>query len=139
MANPNQPDQDKELPVDSEKQRLEAECMHDILLLLEHLAQNEKVTIELIIDRLYDVGATNLIEHKIHSQRLQKTVKPIARLSKSAFRMIAWYWFKQNCPKLITDWLYTKVSFESPEPQASNEVKAELRRLLSKLNPRSRF
>jgi hypothetical protein len=125
MANPNQPDQDqeKESPVDSEKQRREAECMHDVLLLLEHMTQREKVTVELILDRLYDVGATNLIEHKIHSQRLQKTVKPIARMSKPAFRLVAWYWFKQNCPKLITDWLYSKVSFE---PEVSTEAKAEI-------------
>jgi hypothetical protein len=123
MANPKQPDQENELPVDSQKQQREAEAMHDILLLLEHMTQREKVTVELIVDRLYDVGATNLIEHKIHSQRLQKTVKPIAKLSKSAFRIIAWYWFKQNCPQLITDWLYTKITFE---PAVSKEAKAEV-------------
>ncbi|AFY68819.1 hypothetical protein Pse7367_0511 [Thalassoporum mexicanum PCC 7367] len=126
MANSNQPDQENQFPVDSEKQRREAEAMHDIMLLLEHMTQREKVTIELIVDRLYDVGATNLIEQKIHSQRLQKTIKPIARspMSKSAVRIAAWYWFKQNCPKLITDWLYTKVSFGA---DSSNSVVAEVK------------
>ena len=32
--------------------------------------------------------------------------------SKPAFKVIAWKWYKRNCPKLIADWLRTQVAFE---------------------------
>jgi hypothetical protein len=35
-------------------------------------------------------------------------------MSKPVFRTVAWYWFKNNCPQLITDWLQSKVTFEEP-------------------------
>jgi hypothetical protein len=36
-------------------------------------------------------------------------------MSKPAFRMIAWQWFKKNFPKLITDWLRSQIEFKKIE------------------------
>jgi hypothetical protein len=52
-------------------------------------------------------------------------MKLIARMSKPVFRTLALNWFKKNCPKLITDWLHTKVSFENP-PNTPEQVAIEV-------------
>jgi len=38
-------------------------------------------------------------------------MKAIARFSKPIFRIYALYWVKKNSPKLITNWLASKVKF----------------------------
>ncbi len=38
-------------------------------------------------------------------------MKGATRISKSAFIILAFYWFKKNCPQLIADWLLEQVSF----------------------------
>ncbi|OUL18325.1 hypothetical protein [Nostoc sp. 106C] len=95
-------------------QRLAAERMQDVNLLLQNLANSEEATIKLIIDCLYDVGSVNLINRRLRSRPLNRTVKQIAKMSKPVFRVIAWHWFKKNCPQLIAKWLETKVAFEDP-------------------------
>lgn len=94
-----------------EEERIKEERMHDVLLLLDHLVQREETTVKIILDRLYDVGSINLINQKVGFRPMNRLLKMIARLSKPAFRAVAWRWFKGNCPQLITDWLRTKVSF----------------------------
>ncbi|MBD2214907.1 hypothetical protein H6G64_33895 [Calothrix sp. FACHB-156] len=111
------------------QERLAAERMQDVKLLLQNLAHSEEATIKLIIDCLYDIGSVNLINQKLRSRILNRTVKSIARMSKPVFRIFAWHWFQKNCPQLIADWLKIKVAFEDPTnlPQeiavAASEVK----------------
>ncbi|BAY64440.1 hypothetical protein NIES22_45380 [Calothrix brevissima NIES-22] len=95
-------------------QRLAAQRMQDVNLLLQNLANSEEATIKLIIDCLYDIGSVNLINRRLRFRPLNRTIKLIARVSKPVFRVIAWHWFQKNCPQLITNWLETKIAFEDP-------------------------
>ncbi|NEP13381.1 MAG: hypothetical protein F6K14_24875 [Symploca sp. SIO2C1] len=105
-----------------EEEGREQERINNILLLLEHLIEREEITVKSILDCLYDVGSVNLINKKIPVQLLNSMMKFIARLSKPAFRMVALYWFKKNCPQLITNWLHKKVSFKDAKKTVSNVV-----------------
>ncbi len=93
-----------------EEIKREQERMRDVSILLENLFLQEEITIKLIIDCLYDVGSVNLANRKVHWPMANRLAKAIARTSKPVFRIIAWRWFKKNCPQLITKWLATKVS-----------------------------
>ncbi len=93
------------------QEKLFLESKHDVLLLLRHLAESQETTVKLILGRLYDVGADNLINQKIPSFPLKKVLKGATRISKSAFIILAFYWFKKNCPQLIANWLLEQVSF----------------------------
>lgn len=99
------------LPKLLEEQRMKEERMHDVLLLLQHLVEREETTVKMILDCLYDVGSVNLIDKKVTLKPANRLMKGIATLSKPAFRMVALRWFKANCPKLIADWLHSKVRF----------------------------
>ena len=114
------------VPTLSEKERMEEERMHDVLLLLKHLLEREEVTAKLILDCLYDVGSVNLIDKKFRFRPLNRTLKPIARMSKPVFRVFALHWFKKNCPQLITDWLHSQVSFNNLEDQSSEKLVSEV-------------
>ena len=89
------------------------------------MSRREETTVKLILDRLYDFGAANLIENKLGSRSLKKLTKVAARVSKPAFGVIALYWFKQNCPQLIADWLIEQVAFENSQTTATEIVKVE--------------
>lgn len=107
---------------------IEAERMHDVLLLLQNLINSEEATVKLILDCLYDVGSVNLINQKLRVKPVNRVMKLIARMSKPVFRTLALSWFKKNCPQLITNWLHTQVTFESIQkkpPEVAVEV-AEL-------------
>jgi hypothetical protein len=93
----------------------EQELMHDVLVLLENLISREETTVKLIMDSLYDVGSINLINHKFHSQTLNRLLKLISRTSKPVFRIFAWRWFQNNGPQLITNWIQTKITFKSSQ------------------------
>jgi hypothetical protein len=100
LSNPPQPSQ------------LEAERLRDIFILLRNLIEREQATIKLIIDCLYDIGYVSLIDGKVRFRSLKSVAKLIARMSKPVIRVVAWRWFHQNCPQLITEWLYSKVKFQ---------------------------
>ncbi|MEM7773777.1 MAG: hypothetical protein AAGA75_19515 [Cyanobacteria bacterium P01_E01_bin.6] len=93
------------------EKRTEAERMQDVQLLIEHLARSQETTIKLILDSLYDVGAVNWINQKVHNKPLNRFGKSAASFSKPVFRIIAYRWFTNNCPQLIVKWLHKKVSF----------------------------
>jgi hypothetical protein len=95
----------------SDQSQIEAERLHEIVILLTSLAGREQATIELIIDRLYDIGYVNLIDKKVQIRSLNSIAKLIAKTSKPIVRIFAWRWFQKNCPQLITNWLYRKVKF----------------------------
>ncbi len=94
-----------------DKSQIEAELIQEILILLTSLTSREKATIELIIDRLYDIGYVNLIDRKIRFRSLNSIAKLIAKISKPIARILVWRWFQKNCPQLIANWLYRKVKF----------------------------
>ena len=95
----------------AEKSLIEAQRMQDVLTLLNSLTGREEATIKLIIDCLYDVGYVNAIDKKISLKPLNSVAKLVARKSKPVVRIVAWRWFKKNCPTLIVRWLYGKVKF----------------------------
>ena len=98
----------KQLP----KTQLEAERMLEVQLRLTQLFRKEDAAVKAVLDCLYDVGSANLIEKKVGLPPVRGVLKPIARFSKPLFRFVAFRWFVANCPELIVDWLYEKVSFE---------------------------
>jgi hypothetical protein len=109
-----------------DEERMEIERMSDVLLLLSELARREEVTVKLILDCLYDVGAKNLINQKVQVRSLNRLMKWTARLSKPVFRIVAWRWFKKNVPTLITNWLHSKVSFKPKTKPAPTPVQVEV-------------
>jgi len=94
-----------------EEEQFKQAKLHDILLLLEQMVDREEATVKRILDSLYEIGSVNIINKKFRFRPLNRLMKSIARMSKPAFRLAGVYWFKKNCPKLITDWLASKVSF----------------------------
>ena len=97
------------------EKQLADEQMKDVLLLLENMFQREEVTLQLVLDRLYDIGSNNLINYRVKPRRLNRLMKWIARLTKPAFHYLAVRWSKKNCPKLIATWLYSQVQFPKTE------------------------
>ncbi|MEO0867326.1 MAG: hypothetical protein AAFY17_02535 [Cyanobacteria bacterium J06642_11] len=95
-----------------EKQLVD-EHMKDVELLLENMFQREEATLQLVLDRLYDIGSSNLIDCRVKPRRLNRLMKWIARLTKPMFHRVAVRWSKKNCPKLIATWLYNQVQFSN--------------------------
>ncbi|MEA5553079.1 hypothetical protein VB713_19220 [Anabaena cylindrica UHCC 0172] len=110
----------------TEEAEREEKLMQDVLLLLKNLIYREEITVKLILNCLYDAGSTNLINQKFQSRTLNKTLKGISKLSKPAFRLIAWQWFKSNCPKLIANWLRSKIEFKIVENEKVENAKVEI-------------
>jgi hypothetical protein len=101
----------KRMSQSSEEKRKEQERLRDVLILIEHLFEQEEATVKMIIDCLYDVGSVNLINKKFPSQPLNPLMKSIAKVSKPAFKLWALRKVKRNAPQLITDWLQRKIRF----------------------------
>ncbi len=99
----------KYVPKLSEVQRLEIEQKKNVMLLVENLMQREAATFKMIIDCLYDVGSLNLINKKVSLWFIKPLIKFIAKLAKTVFRSIAFYWVVNNTPELITNWLINKI------------------------------
>ncbi|MFQ4144233.1 hypothetical protein [Chlorogloeopsis sp. ULAP02] len=119
----------------------EEELMYEVLLIIENLAYREEATAKLIFDRLYDIGSINLINKKFRSCAVKRVMKWIARMSKPAFRIFAWRWFRKNCPILITNWLYQQVSFKKPVVQSAEiviEKQLSPAKVISELESKSR-
>ena len=95
-----------------EQRQIEADRLRDVFILLTSLIEREQATIRLIIDCLYDIGYVNLIDQKVRLRSLNWGAKLIVKTSKPVIRLVAWRWFRQNCPQLITKWLYTQVKFQ---------------------------
>lgn len=91
---------------------IEEERIHDVLLILENLVTREESSIKLILDCLYDVGTANLIDRKFHHRTLKGSLKIIAKISKPAFKEIAWRWLRKRIPHLITNLLHEEVTFK---------------------------
>ena len=102
------------------EKQLADEHMQDVELLLENMFNREEATLQLILDRLYDIGSNNLINYRVKPRRLNRLMKWIARLTKPVFHYVAVRWSKKNCPKLIAAWLHSQVQF--PKPVLGGEV-----------------
>ena len=111
MATPTQ--KSNQIVVLTKEERIALESQHEVLLLLTSLAEREETTVKLILARLYDLGALNIISKKLRSRTLKKIVGGLAKLTKPAFKVVGFYWFKRNCPQLITNWLVDRVAFET--------------------------
>lgn len=109
---------------DAQEERMKAERMRDVRILLEHLANSQETTVKMILDCLYDIGATNWVNNKFRARPLNRTMKSVARMSKPVFRRLALRWFKRNCPQLIANWLYLQVKFQPAK--IKKKVKQEL-------------
>ncbi|MEO1374386.1 MAG: hypothetical protein AAFW70_08725 [Cyanobacteria bacterium J06635_10] len=118
------PNKTTKLPPLVAEQHLDEQRLHDMLLLLESMVHREELTIKPILDYLYDIASHNLINNKCNSLTVNKTLKLIAKMPKSAFKIIAWHWFKKNCPQLIVNWLQEQVTFNK-EAKITSEVVVE--------------
>lgn len=132
--------------------QVEQQAVDDILLLLNRLAQQEATTVKLILDRLYDIGTSHLINQKVKRRSLNCITKRIATQTKPIFRSVGVRWFQRHCPQLITNWLYEQVQFQPPSEQSTleaavvfqppstrDECALELHKLRSQLRWRTRL
>lgn len=103
------------------------ERMRNIFLLLEHLFEREDTTVKLVLEYLYEVGSIRIIDKNIHMGCLNRSLKSVARMSKPVFKIAGLYWFQRNCPKLITDWLYSLVVFEDETPIDDRQIEIQLK------------
>ena len=118
-----------------QERQMEEARMRDVEMLLESLFLREEVTMRLIADCLYDVGSVNLLNQRIHSKPLNRFMKVIARRSKPIFRFFMMRWSKENCPRMIADWLHSQVRFAPSEvvipevlsPEVSSASSPDLR------------
>ncbi|MEA5504491.1 hypothetical protein VB735_15470 [Halotia wernerae UHCC 0503] len=100
----------------------EEEIMHDVLLLLENLICREEITVKLILDCLYEIGSVNLINQRFRSRTINGTLRFMSKMPRPVFKIIAWRWFKKNCPQLITKWLQGQVAFKIVEKSKTQVV-----------------
>ncbi len=115
----NSDQQSQKLLTSSVEKDKQEELMQDVYILVENLIHREETTVRLVIDCLYDVGTVNLINQKFRSRTFNKTLKLASRVSKPAFKMIAWRLVRKKSPRLITNWLQRKVAFPKAEPQVN--------------------
>ena len=94
-----------------QSKNFEEKRMHDVFLILENLVTREELNIRLILDCLYDVAIANLIERQFHHRTLKGSLKIIAKISKPAFKEIAWRWLRKKIPQLITNLLHEEVTY----------------------------
>ena len=116
-----------QVAVESEKIQTEQARMANVMLLLEAMFDREDVTMRLILNYLYDIGSVNLINQRVANRPLNRLARCSARFSKPVVKIIVMRWFKRNCPKLITNWLYNKVKFEPKQIAQIVEEAEELK------------
>jgi len=104
---------------------MQAECMHDVALLLEAIFRDQEPMVKLILDRLYDIGSADVIDQKLTLRPLNRVTKAIAPRMKPLFRVVGFIWFRQKCPALVTNWLYKKVTSGQLLPQLMQDIQAE--------------
>ena len=122
MAKPNQ--ESNQIIVLTKEERIALKSQQEVLLLLQQLAVREEITVKLILNRLYDLGVLNIIRNKLHAPILKGLVRGLAKVSKPAAGFAGVYWFQQNCPQLLTDWLVDQVAFGHPEAKTTEILEA---------------
>lgn len=90
----------------------EEEKLREILILLEQLFKREEATAKAIIGCLYDIATLNLINKYCPLWGVNSTLKYISRFPRPVAKHLGCKLYLQpQCPKLITDWLYSLVEF----------------------------
>lgn len=110
----------------SSRDAYEAQKVADILLILEQLVQREDATVRFLMERLYDIGIYNLLKKKMPLSAVKPTLKRALRLPRPVFRFLSTRWFKQNGPRLITEWLHSLVDLEPKEEETNTQDAAAL-------------
>ena len=106
------PDKSVQIQNLADEEQKKEERIRDVLLLLAQLVEREEITLKLIIDSLYDIGSINIVNKKFNNRLMKRFLKAIASMSKPVFRIVALRWVKKNLPRLVTNWLQSKVSFK---------------------------
>lgn len=105
----------------------EEEKLKEILLHLEQLFQREEATAKAIVGCLYDIATINLINKYCPLWGINATLKYLTRFSRPLAKSLGVKWYLQpQCPKLITDWLYTLVEFPDTPPIEPEIINTEL-------------
>ncbi len=129
MANPTK--KSNQIIVLTKEERIALKSQQEVLLLLQQLAAREEVTVKLILDRLYDLGVLNIIQNKLRPPIIKGVVRGVAKVAKPVAGLAGVYWFQQNCPQLIADWLIDQVAFGNPEPKTTEILEASTNDLKS--------
>jgi hypothetical protein len=97
------------------EQQLEVERIQEVTFLLGQLFEREQQTVKAIVGCLLDVGIINFANRRIRFRPLRPVVKPVARVAKPVLVAFAYRWVRQNCPRLVSRWLRSKVQFCPPQ------------------------
>lgn len=90
--------------------------LQEILILLYQLFQREEATAKAIVGCLYDIAMINLTNKYFPLWGVNATLKYLTRFPRPIAQSLGVKLYLQpQCPKVITDWLYTLVEF--PENQ----------------------
>lgn len=105
----------------------EEEKLKEILLHLDQLFQREEATAKAIVGCLYDIATINLINKYCPLWGINATLKYLTRFPRPIAKSLGVKWYLQpQCPKLITDWLYTLVEFPDTPPIEPEIINTEL-------------
>lgn len=132
------------MPKSLKEQRQEQERLTEMLIVLEELFRREDVAAKRIIACLYDIAVVNWINKNVRIYPFNPLLKFLMRFPKPVAKILALRFYLQTqCPKLITDWLYSLVEFKEnellPLPLEVTEVPAaalpavEVKRLQKKV------
>lgn len=86
--------------------------LREILVLLDQLFRREEATAKGIVGCLYDIATVNIINKYCPLWGINGTLKYLTRFPRPIAQSLGVKLYLQpQCPKLITDWLYTLVEF----------------------------
>ncbi|MGI0481200.1 hypothetical protein ACN4EE_10445 [Geminocystis sp. CENA526] len=99
-------------PKNQQEKELEQIKLREILLLLDQLFRREEATAKGIVGCLYDIATINIINKYCPLWGINATLKYLTRFPRPMAQSLGVKLYLQpQCPKLITDWLYTLVEF----------------------------
>lgn len=95
-----------------QEQEIETIKLREILLLLDQLFRREEATAQAIVGCLYDIATINIINKYCPLWGINPTLKYLTRFPRPLVKSLGVKLYLQpQCPKLITDWLYSLVEF----------------------------
>ncbi|BAQ64303.1 hypothetical protein [Geminocystis sp. NIES-3709] len=99
-------------PKNQQEKELEQIKLREILVLLDQLFRREEATAKAIVGCLYDIATINIINKYCSLWGINFTLKYLTRFPRPLAQSLGVKLYLQpQCPKLITDWLYTLVEF----------------------------
>ncbi len=97
-------------------------CRQDVKLLVTQMMKDEEATIKLIIERLLEAGSINWINQKVRFTPINRGLKKIAHCANPMGQVLGYRWLVKKTPRLITNWLFSKVSFKKAPPKVQETV-----------------